>query len=63
MPTCIVCHTKAYYQTRLDPAEPCDCGLNWFDNRESAEEEPPDPVRLAEARRRWAAGEDMEAEA
>lgn len=26
MPKCIICGDKFYYQSHMDPAEPCDCG-------------------------------------
>lgn len=29
VPKCLVCLTKFYRMTRLDPAEDCDCGANF----------------------------------
>ena len=37
MPLCVVCDSRFYYQTQMDPAEPCDCGECW--TKEQAEQD------------------------
>ena len=37
MPLCVVCYSRFYYQTQMEPAEPCDCGECW--TKEQAEQD------------------------
>jgi hypothetical protein len=45
---CVICKTKFYYATYLDPPDTCDCGFEI--TKEDAED---DPDRAAEALGAW----------
>ncbi len=55
--TCAVCGTKFYDQTYDSPADPCDCGRNYWTYGTPDEDQ---QIEIAKAKEEWAAEQAAE---
>ncbi len=55
MPLCIICESRFYYQTHMEPAETCDCTMQF--TREEAQD---DPQREADLLAWWKESHDKD---